>query len=183
MRRRIRYFLLVYALVAACAAAALFVLIVQPDRWTQVISSLTALSDSLWPRVIVLTVLALLFGVAVLSIIYALTSGKIRSAKARNTEYGVINISNNALENIALNAAKTAQAGIKTAKARMSVDRERRLQVTLSVVLYSDVEIPTQMQKIQERVRKDLERYSGIPVGDVDVRVTRVELMGARVEK
>lgn len=183
MRRSIRYVLIIYALVAGLGAVALFTLILLPDQWGQVVERLTTLTDSFWPRMISLAALALLFGVSLLTLVYALLSGKIRSAKARNTEYGIINISSNALENIALNSAKAAQAGIKTAKARVSTDRERRLEVVMSVVLFSDVEIPTQMQKIQERVRKDLERYSGIPVGDVDVRVTRVELMGARVEK
>lgn len=183
MRRSIRYVLLIYALVAGLAAVGLFTLILLPDQWEQAVRRLTALTDSFWPRIISLAVLALLFGVSLLTLVYTLLSGKVRSAKSRNTEYGIINISSNALENIALNAAKAAQAGIKTAKARVTTDRERRLEVVMSVVLFSDVEIPTQMQKIQERVRKDLERYSGIPVGDVDVRVTRVELMGARVEK
>lgn len=183
MRRSIRYVLFVYAIVAASVAALLFILILQPERWELLVNRLTQLTDSSWSRIVSLAGLGVLFLVAVLTIIYSLTSGRIRSARARNTEYGVIDISSNALENIALNSAKAAQVGIKTAKGRVSTGRDRRLHVDMSVVLYSDVEIPPQMQKIQERVRKDLERYSGIPVGDVDVRVTRVEVMGARVEK
>lgn len=183
MRRSMRLPLLTYALVTAVASVVLFLLILQPDRWLKAIDWLKAVKDSFWPRLIVFVILGLIFVLALLSVVYALTSGRIRSARARHTEYGVIDISTTALENIALNSAKAAQVGIKTAKAKVRTDSERRLNVVMSVILYSDVEIPLQMQKIQERVRKDLERYTGIPVGDVGVRVTRVELIGAKVEK
>ena len=39
------------------------------------------------------------------------------------------------------------------------------------------------MARVQERVKKDIERYTGIEVGDVNVRVNRVEAIAARVER
>ena len=38
------------------------------------------------------------------------------------------------------------------------------------------------MAKVQERIKKDIERFTGIIVEEVKVRVTRVEPTTARVE-
>ena len=53
----------------------------------------------------------------------------------------------------------------------------------LNTVLYSDVEVPAMMAKVQDRIKKDIERYTGIPVARVQVRVSRVEPVSARVER
>ena len=87
-----------------------------------------------------------------------------------------------AIESIALNSAKLAQAGVKTAKARIYPAKNNAIRVSLSVILYSDVEIPAQMAIVQDRIKKDVERYTGIPVASVEVKVTRVELVGAKIE-
>ena len=57
------------------------------------------------------------------------------------------------------------------------------ISVSLVVMAYSDVEIPAMMARVQERVKKDIESYTGIEVGDVNVRVNRVEAIAARVER
>ena len=82
-----------------------------------------------------------------------------------------------------MNSAKAAQAGIKTAKAKVYAGQKEQIAVELNVVLYSDVEIPLQMAKIQDRVKKDVEKYTGIGVEWVKVKVSRVELIGTRVER
>ena len=48
---------------------------------------------------------------------------------------------------------------------------------------FSDVEIPIMMTRVQERVKKDIEKYTGIEVGNVEVRVSRVEDIAPRVER
>lgn len=128
-----------------------------------------------------LVILLLLFCAAVF--VYSIFGARMRKSRSKSTEVGMIDIGVGALENIALNAAKAAQAGIKTAKARVYAAPDEQILIELAVVLYSDVEIPLQMAKIQERVKKDVEKYTGIGVWQVKIKVTRVELIGTRVER
>ncbi len=130
---------------------------------------------------VALLILLILFCLAVF--IYAIFGARIRKSRSKSTEIGMIDIGVGALENISLNAAKAAQAGIKTAKARVYAAPEDEIQIELAVVLYSDVEIPLQMARIQERVKKDVEKYTGIGVHQVKVKVTRVDLIGTKVER
>ncbi len=134
-------------------------------------------------RVLALAIVILLFVFSVIVFIYAVFGARMRKSRSKTTEVGTIDIGVGALENIALNAAKAAQAGIKTAKARVYAAPDEQITVELSVVLYSDVEIPLQMSKIQDRVKKDVEKYTGIGVREVKVKVTRVDLIGTRVER
>ena len=115
--------------------------------------------------------------------VYAIMSGRLRRTRIRNTEIGNIDIGVDAIESIALNAAKSAQCGIKAAKARIAPFKGDKISVQLSAVLYSDVEVPVMMAKAQDRIKKDIERYTGIPVAEVIVRVSRVEPVAARVER
>lgn len=130
-----------------------------------------------------LVVALAIFALSILVLVYALTTGRLRKTRVRSTEIGLVEIGVDALESIALNAAKTAQAGVKTAKARVFAAQGSKVNVELRVELFSDVEIPAQMNKIQERVKKDIERYTGIQVAAVTVRVTGVESVGAKVER
>ena len=86
------------------------------------------------------------------------------------------------MESIALNSAKAAQAGIKSAKANVAQAKNGAIKVRINAVLYSNVEIPSSMSKVQEKVKKDIERYTGIIVESVFVKVTKVEAVVAKVE-
>ncbi len=103
--------------------------------------------------------------------------------RVRSNDIGSIDIGVDAIENIVLNTAKTSQCGIKTAKARVYPARNGRIRAELSAVLYSDVEIPAMMAKVQDKIKKDIERYSGIPVDKVVVKVSRVENITTKVER
>jgi uncharacterized alkaline shock family protein YloU len=132
----------------------------------------------------------LVFGVSVFLfvssagfLVYGLQSDRLRRTRIRSNDVGVIDIDVDAIESIALNSAKTAQCGIKQAKARVASVKGGKLTIRLTAVLYSDVEIPAMMTKVQERIKKDIERYTAIPVAGVSVKVSRVEPVAARVER
>ena len=72
--------------------------------------------------------------------------------------------------------------GVKSAKARVSAGKQGQIRLVMIVELYSDVEIQAQMASLQDRIKKDVERYTGIPVETVEVKVNRVELVGAKIE-
>ncbi len=116
-------------------------------------------------------------------LIYALKSGRIRKKRVRSTEIGTIDIGVDAIENIILNSATISQSGIKSSKARVYSGKSGKIRAELSAILYSGVEIPAMMAKVQDMVKKDIERYTGIPVEKVTVKVNRVENIAAKVER
>ena len=121
--------------------------------------------------------------VSLITMVYGIMSGRLRRTRIRSTEIGNIDIGVDAIESIALNAAKSAQCGIKTAKARVAPFKGDKISIQISAVLYSDVEVPAMMAKVQDRIKKDVERYTGIQVAQVVVRVSRVEPVAARIER
>ena len=115
--------------------------------------------------------------------VVTILTGRMRNQRVRLNEIGAIDIGVDAIENIALNAAKASQSGVKSAKAWVSPYKGGKISVTMNVMAYSDVELPLMMSRLQERVKKDIEKYTGIEVADVQVKVNRVEAIAARVER
>ena len=183
MRKLVRFFLILFSGLVAVGSLLLFFQVLNPIWGADFVVLLQRISLNPMARFMLALSLILLAGLAIISITYALMSGRLAKSRIVGTEIGEIDIGIEALENIALNSSKAAQAGVKSAKARISQSKDNKLMVILIVVLFSDVEIPTQMAKIQDRVKKDIERYTGIPVGEVQVKVNRVELLGTKVER
>ena len=133
-------------------------------------------------KYIYLLVILVVLITAVVSMGVIINSGRVYKTKLRKTEIGSVDIGADAIESIALNSARSAQAGIKSAKARVSSAKNGAIKVRISAALYSNVEIPASMSKVQEKIKKDIERYTGIVVESVFVKVSRVEPLVARVE-
>lgn len=119
---------------------------------------------------------------SVLTLAYVFRINYLGDTRLKTNELGVIDIEVRALENIALHAAKQAKAGLRRANVKVYSDHNKGIKVEIFVHLDTDIEIPAQMLKIQERVKKDVERYTDIPVTEVQVRVTKVELSGTKVD-
>ncbi len=142
----------------------------------------TFLASHLGGRVLLFVLIAWGLSMAIMVFFYALLSSHFRQLQVKRNDLGQIRIASEALENIALNAARAAQAGVKHAKARVQETRSGALDVKLLAVLFLDVEIPSQMARIQDRIKKDLERYTGLSVASVEVRVSSVERLSSNVE-
>lgn len=183
MRRLVRFFLIFFSGLVAIGSILLFLQVLNPIWGVDFVELLQLISLQPLTKLAISSLLILITIAAILMIVYSLMSGRLSKSRIVTTDIGEIDIGVEALENIALNSAKAAQAGVKTAKARISQNKEQKLLVILIVVLYSDVEIPSQMAKIQDRVKKDIERYTGIEVGEVQVKVNAVELIGTKVER
>ena len=140
-------------------------------------------ASNFWQKSLIFILLLLLLASALFIFFYAILGGRFKARKTATNEIGDIKIGATAIEHVALNAARTAQAGIKTAKASVFNTDNQDIRIELDVVLYSDVEIPQQMRRIQERVKKDVEKYTGFSVAEVVINVKRVELIGAVVER
>ncbi|MDD2213603.1 MAG: alkaline shock response membrane anchor protein AmaP [Oscillospiraceae bacterium] len=182
MRRLVRLYLIISSILLALTFILLFFQIWNTSWAADFVELLQRISFNGAARRSALLILFVAAVLCILMFAYALVSGRMAQTRIRSNEIGDIEIGVDALENIALNAAKAAQAGVKAAKARVSQNKNRHLIIVMIVVLYSDVEIPSQMAKIQDHVKKDVERYTGIPVSAVKVKVNRVETLGSKVE-
>jgi uncharacterized alkaline shock family protein YloU len=138
--------------------------------------------DSVYRWIFLFAIIAIL-GLAVWAVSFAILSGRLSRTRIRQTDIGTVDIGVDAIESIALNSAKSAQVGIKSAKAHVFSGKEDAIRVQMNTVLYANVEVPAMMSKVQERVKKDIERYTGIPVETVSVKVSRVEPVVAKVER
>lgn len=183
MNKMVRFALVLYAfLLSILSVIAIMVMIERKflDSFFSVLYEGTGSSTVRW---IVIAFAVSLFLFSLMILVYGLQSGRLHKTRIRRNEVGFIDIGVDAIENIALNTAKTAQCGIKTAKARVFSAKEGKIRVELTAVIFSDVEIPAMMAKVQDRIKKDIERYTGIPVFKVSIKVNRVEAISTKVER
>ena len=183
MNAFIRFALIVLTFLLAVFSFIFLLMMVNNDILSQMIIMVTYLRDQRTYQIIAIVFWLTVLVLCLTGMVYGIMSGRLRRTRIRSSEIGTIDIGVDAIESIALNSAKTAQCGIKAAKAKVSPAKGDKISVLLNTILYSDVEVPAMMAKVQDRVKKDIERYTGIPVARVVVRVSRVEPVAARVER
>ncbi len=184
MSRPIRVLIVIYAFLLAMLSLVFLYTFIDQRLLTSILTSIAAIiADDSSIKWLFFTFLVFLLGSTVFTITYGILSGRLSRTRIRETDIGSVDIGVDAIESIALNSAKSAQVGIKSAKAHVFAGKKDAIKVRLVVVLYSNVEVPAMMSKVQERVKKDIERYTGISVEAVSVRVSRVEPVVARVER
>ena len=183
MNPLVRSALILFSFILTVFAFLFLLMVLSADVLGAMILVLTRMTEQASSRVAGLLLAALVIIVSMTSLVYAIMSGRLRKTRIRSNDIGEIDIGVDAIESIALNSAKTAQCGIKTAKARVAPFKGDKISIQLAAVLYSDVEVPAMMAKVQDRIKKDIERYTGISVAHVLIKVTRVEPVAARVER
>lgn len=182
MNKYLRITTTIYSLIVMFFSLLLMYAIIDDGIFADILSPLASIVTNSQTRIIYIVVLVTFFISGFLSVYYILRSGRVYRTKLRRTEVGSVDIGADALESIALNSAKSAQSGIKTCRARITSAKNGAISVTINAVLYSNVEIPSSMSKVQDRIKKDIERYTGIVVTSVYVKVTKVEAFAAKVE-
>ena len=183
MSRWARTALIVFSFLLSVVCLVGLLMIISTDILTGMITVILDLAQKQPAKTITLVVGLVGFLVSVMVLIIAVMSGRLRKTRIRTNEIGLIGIGVEAIENIALNAAKISQSGVKAAKARVSPAKGGKLSVGMIIQAYSDVEIPMMMARVQERVKKDVEKYTGIEIENVQIRVSRVEAVAPRVER
>ncbi|MBQ8827824.1 MAG: alkaline shock response membrane anchor protein AmaP [Clostridia bacterium] len=108
--------------------------------------------------------------------IVVLTSGFKMKRSTRyicvQNENGIIRISSNSIENIALDLSKRFQ-GVKDAKAKVNfIDKQVEISIKLTVA--TDVNVPSLCKSIQERVKDSVEASMEIKVKEIGVSVEGV---------
>ena len=183
MNRIIRFVLIVYSTILAIISLLLLYAFVDDGIFADMLSPLSNIVMDPYKKFVYLAILLALLISCVITVTYCILNGRLSKTRIRQTEISFVEIGVDAIESIALNSAKSAQAGIKTARARVFSAKNNAIRVSLSAVLYSNVEVQSTMGKVQERVKKDIERYTGIMVENVSVKVSRVEPVVAKVER
>lgn len=182
MNNFLRVLLFIYSVFIAILSLVLLYALIDDGIFADILSPLASVVTNPSTKYVYLAVLLIFLITSVFAISNIISSGRLYKTKLRRTEMGSVDIGADAIESIALNSAKSAQAGIKSAKARVTSAKNGAIKVNISTVLYSNVEIPSSMSKVQEKIKKDIERYTGIVVESVFVKVSRVEPIVARVE-
>ncbi len=183
MNRLVRFLLFLYSVLLALISMVLLYALIDDGIFADLLSPLSTIATNKGTKYIYFAVLMIILIAAVYTITYSILSGRLSKTRVRKTDIGVVDIGADAIESIALNSAKSAQVGIKSARVHVSSAKNDAIKVILSAVLYSNVEIPSSMAKVQEKVKKDIERYTGIVVDSVTVKVSKVEPIVAKVDK
>lgn len=179
----IRFVLIIYSFILAVLSIMLLYAFFDESIFASILSPLSTVVTHPVNKYIYLGVLLLILISSVFVVSYTILSGRLSRTRIRQTDVGFVDIGVDAMESIALNAAKSAQVGIKSAKAHVSSAKNGRVRVRIVAILYSNVEIPAMMSKVQERVKKDFEKYTGITVDSVSIKIGRVEPVVAKVER
>jgi len=183
MSQIVRVSLIILSFFLAVFSLVFLLMMISDDIYGGILEMLIKLPGQNTYKAVMIVIALIILIICITIVVYAIMSGRLRRTRIRSTEIGNIDIGVDAIESIALNAAKSAQCGIKSAKARVAPSKGDKISIQMSAVLYSDVEVPVMMAKAQDRIKKDIERYTGIPVAEVIVRVSRVEPVAARVER
>jgi hypothetical protein len=120
MNRLTRAVLILYSFLLAIVSMVVIMMILNSDVLGGIIVLFNLMAERTSTRTITLVFDVFVFTVSLLSLIYGIMSGRLRKTRIRKNDIGVIDIGVDAIESIALNAAKTAQGGIKSAKARVA---------------------------------------------------------------
>ncbi len=182
MNRFIRILMFIYSVLIAIISVILLYALVDDAIFTQLLHPLQEFAKGPVSRYVYLAVLLLFFLTSIISITNQISMGRLNRTRLKKTDIGSVDIGADAIESIALNSAKSAQVGIKSAKCHVAPGKNGAIKLSLNCILYSNVEIPSSMSKVQEKVKKDIERYTGIIVDEVFVKVSRVEAATAKVE-
>ena len=183
MNTLIRLAFILFSFILAVFSLVFLLMMISPDVLSGMILMITRLTEQASARLSMIIFWLVVLVICLAAMVYGIMSGRLNKTRIRSTDIGSIDIGVDAIESIALNAARSAQCGIKSAKARVAPFKGDKLRIMLTTVLYSDVEVPAMMSKVQDRIKKDIERYTGIQVGQVQVRVSRVEAVSARIER
>jgi uncharacterized alkaline shock family protein YloU len=183
MNQFVRFALVVLSFFLAIFTLIFLLMSLSSDILIGMIQLITRVTEQTSYRLAGVAVWTVILVLCIIAMSYGIMSGRLRRTRIRSTDIGNIDIGVDAIESIALNSAKSAQCGIKSAKARVAPFKGDKISVLLNTVLYSDVEVPVMMAKVQDRIKKDIERYTGIPVARVVVQVSRVEPVAARIER
>lgn len=120
------------------------------------------------------------FGIVFLALNVAVLTSGIKGKRSNtyyctNNETGVIRISANSIENIALALSKRF-SGVKDAKSKARFTK-RGVEINVKLSVFPDVHVPNLCKSVQSRIKESVESTMDISVSLVDVSVDGVYAM------
>ncbi len=170
-------FRILVAIYAAISAVFAGLVMISPFSDKQIMDAMLRYMDVTFYRSnrydVLIFLIGLLFLIVNLVILFSgirvRTSSKFYCFKNEN---GMVRISANSVENIALSVARRS-VNIKEAKAKAKF-RKNRVEVTLRMVVYPDTQVPKLSETLQDTIRTSIEMMTELNVGLVDVNVEGV---------
>ncbi len=170
-------FRILVAVYAAISAVISGLVMISPFADKQIMDAILSYCDVTFYRSNQYDILIFLFGLLFLSInLVILFSGiRIRSGNkfyCLKNESGIVRISANSIENIALSVARRS-GSIRDAKAKARFMKDG-VMVTLRLVVYPDTQVPSLGEMLQENVHASIAMMTEMNVVSVDVNVEGV---------
>ena len=125
------------------------------------------------------------FGIVFFALNVAVLTSGIKGRRSNtyfctNNETGVIRISANSIENIALALSKRF-GGVKDAKSKAKFTK-KGVEINVKLTVYPDVNVPSLCKSVQERIKDSVKNTMEINVALVDVSVDGVNAISKTEE-
>jgi uncharacterized alkaline shock family protein YloU len=124
------------------------------------------------PSIILFIIELIFLGLSMMFLLSGVKSDREKKAITRVNNAGVIRISLSSIESIVLNVTKKI-GGIKETKAIINKHGEN-VSISVKVVLFSDINIPTLLEDVQFKVKKTVEELTNVKVLEVSTSVENV---------
>ena len=136
MNSFVRVLTFIYSVMIALLSVILLYALVDDGIFSDLLSPLSSIANGPVSKYVYAAVLILFLISAVVVITNSVTYGRLNRTRLRKTEIGSVDIGSDAIESIALNSAKSAQVGIKSARCHVSPGKDGAIRLAISCVLY-----------------------------------------------
>ncbi len=169
-----RILVAIYAVIASIISG---LIMISPFADKQIMEMILSYADLTFYRSNRYDILIFLLGLLFLFVNLVILSSGIRMRHSSKffcfkNEHGVIRVSANSIENIALSVARKSTS-IRDAKAKAKFKQDS-VEVTLRLVVYPDTQVPTLSELLQENIQSSIETMTELKVGLVDVNIEGV---------
>ena len=180
------FFRILVAIYAAISTVICGLIMISPFSDKQIMEAVLNYMDVTFYRSNRYDIVIFLFGLVfmLLNIAILFSGFRLRSSDRfyciRN-EQGLVRISANSIENIALAIAKKS-GSVRDVKSRARF-RKNSVEVSLKMVVYQDTQVQKLSEVIQSRIKDTVEMMTTLPVGQVEVSVEGVHSSDANGEE
>jgi len=122
-----RGLMFIYSVFIAVISVVFLYALVDDGIFADILSPLSSFATGPVSRYVYFAILVLFFITSIVSITNQISYGRLNKTRLRKTDIGTVDIGADAIESVALNSAKSAQVGIKTAKCHVSPGKNGRL--------------------------------------------------------
>ena len=142
----------IYSVFIAIISVVLLYGLIDKDIFANIIAPLPSVVTGPVSKYVYFTVLVLFFITSIVSISNSVIYGRLNRTRLRKTDIGTVDIGADAIESIALNAAKSAQVGIKSARCHVAPAKNGAINAFLKQGLDEKPVYDDTIRKLKEAV-------------------------------